>query len=815
MVDWAQSGAAIGDVDGDGLPDLVICGRMAGTRVYRNDGPSGFTDITSYAGVQTPEFDTVPALGDMDGDGDLDLFIGVTSYGEGAKASLNRLYANDGTGAFTEVTPFLDVRGGGLTIFATWFDVDYDGDLDIYTGEFGGTANRLLVNNGDGSFTERAAELGADVGGSSHVVGICETDGDGYAEIFIGSDQAASTMAGFASNVDDTQLRTTGDGKFVDVSAGSGYDFADPAPSTTMGITFGDVNYDGRLDIFKTEINTQLLLINNGWPNGGSWVQAQDFYAVADPMMPDPANPGQFGTAVGWGCAFFHADLDPWVDLLRASGHVGPSSPRGQRNYLYTGGTPQQNFVFTDMTSALGLYDEFDDRGLAVGDIDNDGDIDLVLVPPGDYVRLFENQLLRGGNGWLKVIPETHTSAPGGIGSVVSWTDSSGYPHVMPIGVDGSTASHREAIAHFGLGTETSVNVTVEFPSGIRKVTTGVTPNQTITVVEPKLFELSKKKFFVQGSAPGVASRTGQGPIASPTLAPLVGPDPVDPLVVTVFAHDAAGNVLGKNANVSIRVPGLRPSGPVEHVGRNQFQRSFHPATYPGSFRVETRFNSFRPRVRPTVNFVGEAATARTNLQLDTRAVRARTTDMWTAWVVPRDQNGIAIGAGQNVSLSLSGAPSIPKTVLLDNGDGSYRGTFIAPLEDGIHPIDLEVDSVGVPGVLTLHAGGLPDPASTSIYREDPDPGVALFPYQFKMEILARDSNNVRCGTQGPLSIVVTPDPGSAPAFHAGTLSPVQMETGEFAICLFRGSSEPQGSATGTVEVILNGVTIATELYAF
>ena len=149
---------------------------------------------------------------------------------------------------------------------------------------------------------------------------------------------------------------------------------------------------------------------------------------------------------------FLNADHDLWLDLFQLTGHISIGEPRKQRSFLFSGQGPSAQFHFQDTTQQIGLYEESDDRGLCVGDPDQDGDLDLLIVPDTGPIRYFENQPYLSSDGWLEVRVETHTSAPGGFGTRVSFTDSLGYPHVVSIGADGTTASHNEAMAHFGLG---------------------------------------------------------------------------------------------------------------------------------------------------------------------------------------------------------------------------------------------------------------------------------------------------------------------------------------------------------------------------
>ena len=582
MHDWVQQGIANGDVDGDGDLDVALMGRLAPNHAYRHTG-TGYADVSGFSGIQSADLDTCLAFADYDNDGDLDLVIGVYEHGSGTLPGRGRLYRNGGNGLFQDVTALTGFLGSGHTLAAVWFDVDLDGYDDLYLSEFGATPNQLWRNNGDGSLSEVGAAKGVDVGGSTHVSNVLDSDGDGFYEVFIGNDHFVTEAAELSPNVGDLFLHGQTGLTWLDETLGSGVE----AEGTTMGITVGDVNYDGLPDVFKTEVAEQYLLVNQGWPTSGlPWLREEAAYGVELALMPDIQQPGQFGDTVGWGCAFFDADLDRWDDLFVACGHVQPTGVRFQQNFLMKGGGPDAAFAFSDFTAEYGLFEQVDDRALSVGDFDDDGDIDMMIGPPGGKVRLFRNEIDPEGRGYLSVRPIATTSAPSAAGTVVSWTDSEGFPHTRWIGSDAPTASQRENRAHFGLGFEASADVSVAFPSGVTLSFSGVPANSELTAVEPELVRLSAT------TAPTASNPPPPGTVLTPQILAALGF-----VRVTAFAHDAMGNGLDGSAVVTIDVPGLTALTPVLHVSGNEFRRYFRSAATPGEFRARVTMDGFQVRV--------------------------------------------------------------------------------------------------------------------------------------------------------------------------------------------------------------------------
>lgn len=737
--DWCQTGIAIGDVDGDGDPDLVVCGGLLGDHVFRNDGVLGYVDVTDQSGVQHNELSRMPALGDYDGDGDLDLFITVLAGGVGPLEGRSMLWRNNGLGVFENVTDLAGVGGHGHSLYAHWFDIDRDGLLDIYLSEFHSTKNLYYRNNGDGTFTESGKASGLNWPGSAHASAILDSDGDGGLDLFVANDWLATHLAGLGGNKGDGQLSGApagGNAPFSNVSVGSDLDVT----RGIMGLAWGDPDYDGDLDLYKTDVGPNFLFINNGWPTSGQpWVQGQVTHGIVAGSSPWHETPGTFGINSSWAPLFFSADFDLWDDFYVTQGHVAGMNatmsflPRNEPDNFFWGVGPGLPFV--EDALGAGLYEEVDNRGLAAGDMDMDGDLDLFVTPTTGRLRYFENEIDPNGQGWLQVVPETHTSAPGGAGTIVRFTDSAGYVHTRALGADGPTASQHEMLAHFGLGTEPSVDVAVTFASGITITYPGTLPNTRITAVEPKLFELSARVLPIASEAP-----TG-----------------VDRLTVDLYAFDSAGTPLDATAIVLIDVVGLTPKGAVLSLGGNHFQREFDLAQTAGLYTVDLLINGWTPDVLPIARFRGGADPVGTQATVHPVAVRAGTADTFKIVVAPKDALGMTIGAGLPIQIDLPSANALGSTV--DLGDGRYSREFLAPSTAGFSLAQIANGPMVLPSTVGIESAGTADGFSSEIMQFVPVPLQASSPDEIRVMLTPRDSGGRRLGPAAKVTIELFPTP--------------------------------------------------------
>lgn len=779
MRDWCQSGIAVGDLDLDGDPDVVLCGSLTPPAVYRNDG-SSFVDVTASANLESSEFYRVPALGDYDRDGDLDLFIGALDGGQGPTPGKSRLYRNEGGLVFSDVTSLAGTIGNGHTTYAKWLDLDMDGLADLLTGEFHVTPNLWYRNNGDGTFSELGAAMGLDVGGSTHVLTAFDSDEDGALDVFVGNDYLASAAIGYPDNLGDVHLARQADGTYLDVSAGSGFDHM----QGIMGFAVGDVNVDGLVDIYKSNAGQNKLALNHAWPSGTPWTDAETIYGIPVAVLPDINNPGLTGSAISWGATFTDFNLDGWNDLYCVNGMIpNGMSVRSEQNFFMLNGGPARGYRFRDRTAQVGLLDNYDDRALAPCDVNLDGRMDMFVGPVAGFTRLFINNLNVGTRGWLAVKPVANTSQPFGTGVRAWWLDTVGREHQDIVDVEAPTASQGEIMAYFGTGPLASVDLNVRFPSGITLSLPATAKNQVVRPVEPELIRLSRRT----------------APIGSGSI------------TVTAFAHDSSGAALGASATVAIDVPGLSPTGPVQNVSGNEFLRSFAAPAVQGSFAVSVDFDGFAVAIHPQVHFFDPSDASGTRLQADAWAVRAGSDDRIRVEVAPRTAQGIGLGTGLTVAGDLGGVA--PLTGTLDLGDGRYELLFAAPPQTGIHALSVSVGGSPVPASLLIEAAGSADFAATGISSEDTTSVNSPWIDRVKLAITPRDGAGLRLGPAADVELVPIPDAGTAAlAVHTNTNKP-QVD-GDF---IFVADKAPgsSGAASGVFELRVDGGLLGTIPYAF
>lgn len=478
--DWCtperlMGGVAVGDLNGDGQPDLVFPALDGGTRVMIADGVA-FTDRSSASGVDPAHRTVGAAIADVDRDGDLDLYL--TSFG----GTRHLLYVNDGGATFTEQG---ESRGAAVASAAihigttpAFGDVDLDGDLDLFVGEWRPDREigheqhhvALLRNLGPaqpGWFEDVTAAAGIELSALAPAAGVkagvyafapalVDVDGDDFPELAIAGDFGTSRL-----------FRNRGDFTFEDVTVAAGVG----AEYNGMGSTLADLDQDGDLDWFVTaifpddrpELGNRLYL-NDG---AGSFVDGTDAWGVRDGGW-------------GWGTVAFDHDHDGDLAIAMTSGWTQMQFDDDPLRLWDRG----QGTVLVDVADRLGLGAIGQGRGLVTLDYDGDGDLDLLVTHWGAPPRLYRNDDPPGD--WLRVRTVGTTGDLEGRGAKVEVALDDGRRLFRVVGAGSHLYGHDEMVAHFGLGDAAAVRVDVRWPvSGATSEIEAPAANETLVVVEP------------------------------------------------------------------------------------------------------------------------------------------------------------------------------------------------------------------------------------------------------------------------------------------------------------------------------------------
>lgn len=457
-------GAAAGDFNNDGWIDLfVVGGGATPDALYINQGDGTFVEQGAAWGVAVHHQGVGATVGDYDHDGWLDLF--VTSHGpvEVGAVGYHRLYHNNHNGTFSDVAA---AAGVNLTssaspdgFGATFGDYDLDGDLDLFVAGWqpGEKNNRLLRNNGDGTFTNVTASavvLAASLRGFSPC--FADMNGDRYPELLVAGDFNSSKY-----------LVNNGNGTFSDQSEAAGVKI----PAYGMGSAVADLNNDGQLDWYVTAIykasfggDGNRLFINQGNHR----------------FVEQAANAGVQDGRWGWGTVAVDLNHDGWLDLVETNGWPLEQQFQQQPARVWLN---QGNSQFGEVASAVGLLQRADGRGLLHFDYDNDGDQDIVITSNNDQLALFRNDLAGDDSHWLRILLDTRLSpdlAPNGIGAQVE-VRIGDVTYQRTLQACSNYLSQSELSAHFGLGSAAMVDeVRVTWPNGAVTMLRHVPVDQTI-----------------------------------------------------------------------------------------------------------------------------------------------------------------------------------------------------------------------------------------------------------------------------------------------------------------------------------------------
>jgi hypothetical protein len=503
LLETTGCGAAFIDYDNDGWQDVFLVNgtRLGGlpseqtptNHLYRNNGDGTFADVTQKAGLTRTGWGQGVAVGDYDNDGYDDIF--VSYFGK------NALFRNKGNGTFEEVAEKAGVANNGTRWGSGCAFVDYDRDgyvdlfvasyidLDLKTAplpETGpclykgltvacgppgltGGVNTLYRNNGNGTFGDVSVKAGIRKTNGTYGLGVlvADFDNDGWPDIYVANDSAPAAL-----------YRNDKNGTFTDVGIEAGCAFSiDGKPQAGMGVSAGDYDRDGWLDIFKTNFSgdTSSLYRNTG-------------KAVFDDVT-FPAGVGITTRWLGWGCGFVDADNNGWVDIFLVNGHVYPEVEKltteagyAQRKVLYRN---LGNGRFEDFSDRAGasVVEPSPSRGCAFGDYDNDGDVDILINPVNRTPELLRcdssNQ-----NNWISIKAIGVKSNRDAIGARIKCATEDG-SQIDEVRSGGSYYSQSDMRVHFGLGKSQKVKtLEIRWPSGQVDTLSGLAVNQFVYVKE-------------------------------------------------------------------------------------------------------------------------------------------------------------------------------------------------------------------------------------------------------------------------------------------------------------------------------------------
>lgn len=519
IVESMSGGVAMFDFDNDGRLDIYLVNSYSveaalakkprpAAALYRNLGNGKFEDVAAKAGVADPGWAVGVSVADFDNDGFDDLY--VTCFGA------NKLYRNRGNGTFEDVTAKANVGDSRFSTGSAWGDYDRDGDLDLFVAnyvefsmdklpQFGkgetcryrnvevqcgprglaGAGDTLYRNNGDGTFTDVSKQAKVEDARGHYGLGVVWTDfdDDGWLDLFVAND----TVPNYA-------YRNNHDGTFTETGFSLGVAVDENGnEQACMGITIGDYDHDGRLDFavsnFSEDYNT--IYHKN---SDGTFTDVTRATKTVEPSLP----------YVGWGLKFFDADNDGWLDLFVANGHVYP-----QVEGAYPGGQYKQRKLFyrnlRDGTFAeiagevsAALLERRVSRGVAFGDYDEDGAVDLIVNELDGAPMLLHNELAKTAGkdsaNWVQLKLVGVKSNRNAVGAKVKLTAGK-LTQVDEVRSGDSYLSHSDWRLHFGLAEARAVEqVEIQWPNGSVEKLKNLPINQTLTIAEGKGWQATGKK---------------------------------------------------------------------------------------------------------------------------------------------------------------------------------------------------------------------------------------------------------------------------------------------------------------------------------
>ncbi len=498
MVETMGSGLALADFDGDGRPDLYFAQGAAtpgatrlpppSNELYRNLG-GRFRRAPAHAGAASTLWSMGAAAADFDDDGFVDLY--VTNFGR------DQLYRNNGDGTFAEVAEEAGLLRRAWSSSAAWSDLDGDGDLDLYVAAYvdfdydnhkfcgdprrnlraychpdvyNAVADLLYRNDGDGTFTEvgRAAGVADTLDGKGLGVAAADFDDDGDPDLYVANDSTRNFL-----------YTNRGDGTFSEEGLLAGVGFsADGQAEAGMGTEWGDYDDDGRLDVVVTnlDLETNSLYRNVG---GGFFDHVSSASGIGEPSL----------LFVGFGVNWLDADNDSDLDLFVANGHIIDNIEQfrdniryAQRNHLFVN-DGRGRFTERGTEAGAGMALEKVSRGSVAGDLDDDGDVDLVVSNNGQRADLLRNDGPAANAIALRLVGRAGNRSAAGArvrfrpAGAARW-------HVREIQLGSSYASSSDPSVQLGLGDAAAAEVTVRWPAGRTQALGTLAAGHRFVVVE-------------------------------------------------------------------------------------------------------------------------------------------------------------------------------------------------------------------------------------------------------------------------------------------------------------------------------------------
>jgi enediyne biosynthesis protein E4 len=497
MPETLGAGVALFDADGDGWLDVLFVNsrdwqpgkRTSLPALYRNNKNGTFTDVTRGSGLDVQLYGLGVSAADYDNDGRMDIYLTAL---EG-----DRLFQNEGNGKFKDVTAASGIKNASFGTSAAWLDYDKDGKTDLFVANYvqwsqdkdlwcsldgatksyctpesyKGTSSRLYRNLGGGKFQDVTQKAGlADPNGKSLGIAVLDYNGDGWPDLFVANDTQPNKL-----------YRNQKNGTFADEAVEAGVAFSEEGTARgAMGADAGDYDRSGRPHLLVGNFTNEMLAL---YHNEGSGVFVDEAPASAV---------GQSSLlTLTFGAFFFDYDLDGFLDILAANGHLEEEINRVQPRVTYKQAPllfhNRGNGKFDSVAPAMGP--EFSRpivaRGAAYGDVDRDGDLDVVFTTNHGPAYLFRNE---GGNRnrWLRVKTVGTKSNRDGLGAIIRVTSASGKQWTM-VRTGSSYCSQSDIAPTFGLGQDKVVqSLEIEWPSGTKQKFSNVPTNQVVTVDEAK-----------------------------------------------------------------------------------------------------------------------------------------------------------------------------------------------------------------------------------------------------------------------------------------------------------------------------------------